>query len=193
MAATLMDKIVVRMDGWAGAPGFMTFLGTDMVPLRPKVVAFCTGIRAYFPSTITFTVPSTGDVIRDTDGSLDGTWSTGATAVVNGSAAGAYGAPAGASVTWRTAALAAGASGRSRHLIGKTFLVPLAAAAFDTDGTLLASAVANLQLEANNLVSGGDLYVRHHPTAPGAADGFASVVTSATVPDRVAVLRSRRA
>lgn len=189
----LMSRIVTRLDGFPGAPGFMTFYGDNIADLRPDVIAFITAVRGAFPSSVTFTTPADGEIIRDSDGSLAGTWTQGTNDVQPGGATAQFAAPAGACVSWSTNEIVTGLAGRPYKLRGRTFLVPLATPCFDADGTLAAATVANFRTAASALADGGVMRIWHRPTAPGAADGSSGLVTAATVKDRAAILTSRRA
>jgi hypothetical protein len=78
-----------------------------------------------------------------------------------------------------------------RRLRGRTFLVPIAGNAYQTNGTLYDSARTALQTAATAFVAAQStsFVIYHRGTG---SDGSNGLVTSAFVPDMIAVLRSRR-
>jgi hypothetical protein len=99
---------------------------------------------------------------------------------------GDYAGPAGLHIQWRTGTVVGG-----RRLLGRTFIVPLLASAFDPDGTLNPAIIAQVQDAAEDLVT----------TSTSAAAALSvwsrtaslvAPVTSVVVPDQATVLRSRR-
>lgn len=181
-------RLTVRMDGWPGAPGFMTFYCKSPTPFRSAVVAFVDDVRISMPSVITFTVPNQLDVLEDSTGELTGIETEGTEYVVNGGAGGDFSAPSGACVTWITNAFVAG-----RRVRGRTFLVPIVSECYDVDGSIDAPNLARFRDAALDLFTACDLAIWHRPTSPGGSDGSAHEVTGSAVRDRAAVLRSRRA
>lgn len=188
MAPTQLTKIVVEMEGFPGAPGYMTFYGGDPTLLQPAVVAFVNTVKTNFPSDVTFTVPNEGILLMDDGGDLAGTWTAGTATTIVGTGVGGYAAPAGACITWRTGRIV----GR-RALKGRTFLVPLTGAAFDTDGSIIPVSLGVFRTAAATLFAAAGLRVWHRPTSLAARDGVSWPVTGSAVADKAAVLRSRRA
>jgi len=185
----VMAKIPVVWDGLTGLPGVSVFYSTsaNAVTAVAALTTFFNAIKAQFPSQLSWTLPSSGDTITDTDGSLNGSW-TGATGSVIASTggAGAYAAGCGARVQWNTVAVI----GR-RRVRGSTFLVPLYGTKYDTNGTIDNTALGVFQSAANALVVADQLGVWHRPS-PGGSDGAFVDVTTAVVADKVSTLRSRR-
>lgn len=160
---------------------------TNVATFRPAVKNFFDAIAPQLPADVTISYPVTGDIIDPLDGSLTGTWSAGALTDTTGSDSGVYSAPSGAAVNWNTGTVLSG-----HRLVGRTFLVPLGGASFDLDGSLGLVPLAALQAAADGLVvySASTMVIWNRPTLVHAG-GF-SVVVSATIHDKVAVLRSRR-
>src|SRR5674476_946106 len=109
-----------------------------------------------------------------------------------------YAAPVGMCVDWNT-----GVVMDLHRLRGRTFVVPCSGAQFDVDGSPLSTAVSGLQSAGDALIAAdGNLMVWHRPRAAKAADGSRPAVTAraggyanvttAHVPDKAVVLRSRR-
>jgi len=78
-----------------------------------------------------------------------------------------------------------------RHVIGTTFLVPLASSAYTTDGFLLGAVSSALQSAANALLAAETFYILSRPSGP-LPDGTSWVAVAGTVPLNVSWLRSRR-
>ena len=175
-------------QNWPGAPGYtnLYFLSADNAN---HVESFFDAIKGLLPLGLQVTVPSGGDVVEDSSGQITAAWDTpGSGGVVTSTAGSAsYPGAAGAVVNWLTNSFAGG-----RRVRGKSFLVPLTGASFSSSGDLQGTTVTTIQTAATGLItaSAGDLCVWHRPTAFSA--GSSHTVTSATVPDLSAVLRSRR-
>lgn len=186
--ANQLVQIICKMDGFPGAPGYMTFYGDTPHTLREGVIAFVLAVKSAMPLDVNITVPSTGNIIQDTDGAVTGTWSDGADTTQFGSATGGYAGPAGACVNWATGVIV----GR-RRLRGRTFLVPLAGGAYQSDGSIEPTTLANLRSAASGLAGIANMRIWHRPTKLNPTGGSSFLVTAGTVADRAAVLRSRRA
>jgi len=176
-------------NGFVGGPG-VTTLYWDIAAATPNLAAwntFLTAIQARFPSVLTWQSQNSGDVLDDVTGNIIGSWTGAAQASVAGTAAGAYSAPAGSCVNWRTAGIVSG-----HRVRGRTFLVPMSGAAYDTDGTIAAAALTTLRtaLATFQAAASPNLLVWHRPVAHTGGDSFP--VTGADIPDKSAVLRSRR-
>lgn len=182
----------------------MTFYAVDGAAFGGFLSTFLSQIRNYFPIDVSFAIDASGDVIDPITGQATGGWSGGTPTGVQGSDVGVYAAPVGALVRWNTGQIRSG-----RRVRGRTFLVPFAGGQFQQDGTLSPSALAALQTAANALVTSAapgmlvfqrprkatnawtDVHGKVHP-AKAARVGEALAVTTATVPDKAVVLRSRR-
>lgn len=195
-------RVTTRWDGFTGAPGFtvMHFRDFDtegavtqaqVQSAHGRVSTFFGAVRTGLPSTARLLVRPEVEIIEDSTGELlDVVAVTGTNVPIAGSSAVNMAGPAGAVINWRTNGIRNG-----RRIRGRTFLVPLTSAVYQPDGTLDNAFVTTLQNAANALVDRAgtpDLGVYARPSGPGATDGRWVVATSATVPDMVAVLRSRR-
>lgn len=186
---------------WAGSPvvgaGLSTFYQATPgdAGFADDIVAFFTAIRNHIPAGITWVVPNNGDVIEATNGELQGEWTavgTGGVVTSNGTAN--FAAGVGARVVWNT-----GGIYRGRRVRGSTFLCPLVASAYPSNATLDDTIVAALNTAANALVTANTslvVYSRAVEADPDndiiGSDGEFNDITSATVPDKVTWLRSRR-
>lgn len=184
---THIYRVTVPLTGFTGAPGLMTFHAVDFAGMQGALSTFLTAIKNTWPSAVTATIPAIGPVIEDTTGAMVGTWSGGSPVAVTGLAAGKYSAASGYMVHWLTGSFLNG-----RQVRGKTFFVPVDAGSYDTNGTIDNATRTNIATAANVFVATNQLLCWHRPTTSGGSDGHAYAVTSAVVPDKVAVLRSRR-
>jgi hypothetical protein len=196
-----MIKVVSVWSGWAGSPGFTNFYfspdsiqnATHVQAVQARVKTFWGAVSTCLPSGVTITIEQDSQIIDSSTGVINDTISA-ATAQTTTAGAGPapFAAIAGACIIWRTATFIAG-----RQLKGKTFVVPMANSAYDTDGTILAGRLADLRAAAIGLGLPGAFPVEerlvawHRPV--GGTGGSATTVSSTSVNDRVAYLKSRRA
>jgi hypothetical protein len=169
----------VRYDSGAGA-GVAT-----------AVRAFWDSLKTYIPSAYTLSVDATMDTHDVATGTLNGSISAGAApASVVGTAVGSYAAGVGARVNWNTSAIV-----RGRRVNGRTFIVPMAVVAYQSDGTILDSTVTAVTTAAQTLrgalvTAGFPMAIWTAPTQAG--PGALNDVFDAACADQVAVLRGRR-
>lgn len=182
-----MNRVRVLWQNWPGAPGYTNHYVGSAVTAQTAIRTFYDALKANIPTGLSIQVPSSGDQIAEATGDITGVWSGAAQAAVVGTSVGVYAGPTGACVNWRTAQIING-----RRPMGRTFIVPLSNASFETNGTLAAAALALIQAAANQLIIdlAGELKVWHRPNAAG--PGANVTVLTAQVPDMAAVLRSRR-
>lgn len=160
----------------------------------PPVAAIKTAFQnlsgAIAPGT-TITIPNSGDIIEDTTGALTGVWTGTGGGSFTGTSDPRIAAGAGACIGWTTGGIVMGKKG-PRKLRGRTFLVPLGASSYDSDGTLQAGTKTGCEAVGTGLIAAGGLAVWHRPTTPGGSDGNSYAVLSSKVRDKVAFLSSRR-
>lgn len=195
-------RVKSKWTGFNGAPGYTNFYFRDFsVSNEPtqaqadaavaRTATFWNNVKSRFPTVVTISIQGDVEVVEETTGEMQGVFGvTPPPAHVGGATSSVYSGPTGMVINWRTAGVRNG-----RRVRGRTFLVPVATENFATDGTIDATKLASVQSTANDLASQTgtpDLGVWARPTAPGATDGQWYPVTSATVPDLAAVLRSRR-
>jgi hypothetical protein len=147
--------------------------------------AFFNSCAGLFPDDIQINFDS--EVLELTDaGVLTAVHAVTPPAVVNGTATGTFSRAAGARVDWATNQIVGG-----RRLTGRTYMVPLTAGSFDTEGVLTSAAITTLTTAAGTFITtmaatGSDLAVwsrTHATTAP---------VETASAPQKGAILRGRR-
>lgn len=143
--------------------------------------------KNYIPGATTMTVEGFGDLIDVATGALSGTWTDGTTLTQVGTFSGAFAAGVGARTVWDTAGVHNG-----RRVRGSSFIVPLGASLYDTDGTLAGATLTTLTGAATTLIGGSTYDMQIYSRPVGGAGGQASAVISSQVPDRVSWLRSRR-
>ena len=128
-----------------------------------------------------------GEEFLEETGELVGVWTEGTTTNVTGGGTGSYAGGVGACIGWSTAGIHNG-----RKVRGRTFVVPLAANQYDTDGTVASGVISTLDAAAATLIGTGtgrlSIWARPTPTVPG----MVYAATSGTVKDHVSWLRSRR-
>lgn len=177
---------------WSGGgitgPGLSTFyVRTGALGFPADIAALFYTLRLRIPPSVTITVPNSGDVISSDTGALAGVWSDAGGAAIVGSGTGDFALGVGARIRWNTGGIV-----RGRRVRGSTFVAPLVSSCFTGTGSLNDTVVADFQTAADTLVTSlaDDLYVWSRPS--GLYAGVASLVDSATVPDAVSWLRSRR-
>lgn len=181
-----ISRVRTAWTGFVGAPGVTTMYFYDTATAVDSVHTFFNNIQTYLPSDVHLQVENVGDVIDDATGNLVDTWTSDSVGEVTGSDGGSYAAPAGAVVDWLTNTI-----GAHRRLRGRSFIVPLADACYQSDGTLDTTHRAGIQSAASGLVEAQSAsFCVWHRGVGGA--GSSGLVTSAFVPDLVAILRSRR-
>lgn len=190
-----ITRITAQWGGFRGAPGYSNFFfdadlgGADAVEAAAVAVRkFFQGVREELPDSVNVTIQPTADIIDEASGQILSVVDFAAPAQVVGGGGANYSAATGAVVNWNTQDYVNG-----RRVRGRTFLVPLASSAFDAQGDLAGLTLTPLRAAAEALVTAtvdAPLAVWHRPV--GGAGGSSHVVSSSSVPDLGAVLRSRR-
>jgi len=194
-----MHRLTMTWSGFSGAPGYSNLYfssalvptPTELAQTMTKVHAFFYAWRGFLPNAVTISFPSSIEEFQTTTGELQSTASVTPGATITGIGGSAvFSSAVGACVNWKTDTVVNG-----RKLRGRTFMVPLQSLpSFDTDGSLNPSTRLTMLTAATNLVNdatGLPFFIWHRPT-PGGSDGAAGPVTSTTINDKTAVLRSRR-
>jgi len=203
-----MMRVRVVGTGWTGAPG----LGThnfrsdgdsegDAQLCVARVRAAYDDAKALWPSGVSWQVQSEVDVVNETTGETISTWAPAAPAVVNGAGPDTSRLPIATAllVKYGTSTFLSG-----RRIQGRSFISPLYSQMGDGVGTPTEPARALGIAFGDALMDAGltplPFVVWRRPRAADpdatppvtARDGALAVVTSVTVPDKFAVLRSRR-
>jgi hypothetical protein len=182
-----MNRVKVLWQNFLGAPGYSNHYVGSNVLAQTAIRTFYDALKGMIPNGITIQVPSSGDQINEATGAITGVWSGAVQTGITGNNVAVYSGPTGACINWRTGNLING-----RRPMGRTFIVPLASTAFEVNGTLSATTLANLQSAADTLIASlaGELKIWHRPNAQG--PGANVTVLTAQIPDMGAILRSRR-
>lgn len=186
-----LDRVRVVWTGTSiVGPGVSTFYTTGTgAALNAALKTYFTAITSAFPNLKgQWEFAAGGETIDSATGTLTGSWGgSTSSSIVMASPNASWVSGVGARVVWNTNGFVSG-----RRVRGSTFMVPLQQSAYDADGTLVGSFVTLLQTSANALVASvPQLTIWSRPTAAHPVGG-ATPVTSATVPDKVSWLRSRR-
>lgn len=205
---TTLYRIRSIWTGFSGAPGYtnMYFGTTDPLAAGAQtaandVKAFWELVKVNLPDVVHIAIEGAVALVEDLNGQQTGELALSSTPAPSvGTQSVAYFAPAGASVNWGTSSFLYG-----RRVKGRTYIVPLAANCSDVGGTLLDTVKTSLNTAAAGLVAApSQMVVFTRPRDAVAADpargiagsaerpGSSSLVTSGTVRDVIAVLRSRR-
>lgn len=194
-------KVVIKWTGFSGAPGFTNLFFNDFTEgsITQAIVdgsmnrtdALVSAWQSRVPSTVTLQVDSTVQIIDVATGQITRFMQGAVKTQKVGTGSGAYSAAAGACINWRTNGVRKG-----RRVRGRSFVVPLAGSALDATGTIADTQLTGLRTAANALFATGadqglpGVYAR--PSTPGASDGAWFPIVAADIPDKTAVLRSRR-
>lgn len=179
---------------WGGSgtvgPSVTTFYFSSTASgFSAALQTFFQAIKADLPNNCTVTVPNTGDLVRETDGVLQGVWTDSGGSTTTGTDSGAFQRGSGFRIEWVTAGIRNG-----RRVTGTSFVVPACSLAFDTDGFLGAATAAAVTTAASALLSSTtpDFLVWSKPHSKAAADGSSHPVLGVNVPLEPTQLRSRR-
>ena len=198
----MAEIIRVKIDwtGFIGAPGYTNLYfrdftegAVDQSMADGAVVKTDIWLDAYASSinnTVSYVINPTVDILEETTGELQGFMTVAPDTARVGSQTAAYSAVSGGCINWYTNGVRNG-----RRVRGRTFMVPLAANAYATDGTLDATKLTTFRAANLALISptgSGDLGVWSRPSGPEATDGAWYFATATTMADKAAVLRSRR-
>lgn len=184
-----LSRIRVALTGSAVVgPSVSTFYAEGSVSTAVSALrSFYDSIKTALPTGLNVQVANSGDDIDDAAGTLIGTWSSSpAPALVTGTGSGQWAEGVGARVVWNTSGIY-----RGRRVRGSTFIVPLVSAAFEGGGGLVAATQAQIQSAATALIAAAPTLVIYSRTT-GGTPGESNAIQSATVPDQVSWLRSRR-
>jgi len=194
-----ISRVRVGLSGWLGGPGVCTYYFRDTATAVASLRAMWAVFVGSMPNSVVVQVENAGDKIEEATGVVTGAWTSGPAAVLQGGSAQGFAAPAGLITRWDTEVIADG-----RRVRGRNFVVPLGVAEYQTDGTINQATRDAFQTAMNSFISqqSTSFVVWHRPRDFRAAtadlpelaahDGSAHLVTAGSIPDRVAILRSRR-
>lgn len=191
-----LERIKVTSTGGLIGTGYTNFyFGTVTPGNLTALKALLDGIKGNIPNFITYTIPNSGDTISEADGHLLGSWSTGTTQTVQGTASSATASPAGFQIRWKSATVVDG-----HRPVGRTMIVPASSAAFGANGALASGIASTIQGFAQTFLSATAGFAIWHrpvwdrtgPTPVLVRPGSIVSVSSTDVPLTPIVLRSRR-
>jgi hypothetical protein len=133
------------------------------------------------------TVPNSGDTIDVATGDINGVWTGSGGGTVGFGGSGDFAQGVGARIKWNTAGIVAG-----RRVRGSTFMVPLVGGTFSASGALDSSFVTDLTAAATTFLASASSTLEIFSRPKGTRVGTSHTVTSASVPNAVSWLRSRR-
>lgn len=179
--------------GTTGGPGVTVFnarkssqhIGDWEQDFADIVRAFFVTVQANLPNELVISFPAEVLEFDTSTGTLINAYPVTPPGNVPGTNASGYAMPAGARIDWFTPAIVAG-----RRLRGRTYLVPINGTAFDTNGTLVAGTITNLGNAADGLID--DMNGIGALAVWSRTHGILADVETASVIDKVAILRSRR-
>lgn len=188
-------KGTIRWTGFTGSPGYTTlwtrFAGiitTNVDNMMTGMNQFTNDIASALPNAVTVSPVAEIQQYDEVTGVLIGLHTPVPAPVPKVGTGGVnFAAPVGAVINWGT-----GGINRGKRVRGRTFLVPLAAGAFEGDGTLLNGFRVPLQNAATNWRT-SSAYTSVIWSRPRlGAGGAAFDILTSSVPDKACVLTSRR-
>lgn len=196
---------IVRTEwsGTTGGPGLTQMAmayqgGTSWTPSAAQsavdaVRGFWASMTSSLPNELSLSVDPQVDMYDEVSGQLTQSLSVVTPpASVAGAATGSYAGGVGVRFNWNTGAIMNG-----RRVVGRTYVVPAAAGVFESNGTVLGTVITNLTgygttLLSNLAAANLALVVWSRPATTSSNDGAMTVVQTASVPDKSAILRGRR-
>lgn len=194
-------RVTAIWNNFPGAPGYSRFSFSDLTDnasrnsAGAKVQALFEGIKAYLPQNTTISVQGQVDEFDVSSGALIGSASmTALPATTTSSAtAASFAGPAGGCITWNTSLIV-----NRRRLRGRTFVVPVAGPALDTNGSLSSAFIAAVNTAATTFIATTaprpNVWGRQWNNAnpPVQVGGTLAAIDAYVLRDQAAVLRSRR-
>lgn len=199
MANDIM-RVVINWTGFVGGPGFTNLYFTaggtvDQAAIDEAVTKTDTWLNSwggYLPGPVTVGVDPNVAILDSTTGTMTAFGSGTPEAPAAGQGIGNYSGVSGACINWYTDGIRNG-----RRVRGRSFMVPLANVAMSANGTLDDGAIGTWRTAteafiAGDFSSGAHLGVWSRPTVAAPASGVFYPVSSFTIPDKAAILTSRR-
>lgn len=192
-------RVRAALSGWpSGGPGVMThFFADNDVDMAGGAQTSADRVRDaliagrnLFTAALTWTVSSQVDRIDLANGNVTATLGVTGSTGVGGSGTGWAPTPIAVMVRFETDLFIAG-----HRVRGRTYLSPIDVSMMEGDGTPSAVGLAHAESFATAMEDEGLTGIHHviwHRPSPGGTDGQVSVVTGHIVPNKYAILRSRR-
>jgi hypothetical protein len=198
-------QVTWTWSGFQGAPGYtnLFFLSSTGTALEAsdavtKSQNLFTGLKPALPNSVEISMLSDIRLLDDASGDLRNSFTYAGAPVIGGSGGvGNYSAASGGVIRWITGQV------HGKHLlVGRTFVVPMIATEYGSNGQLASSAVTTLATAAEAMRSApgpafgiwGRPRKEQEPPNPNkpALIGSWRPAVSEAVPNKVSVLRSRR-
>lgn len=196
----VMVKVQCRWDNYEGGPGYTNWYGISDGDAAAAATALAARQRTFFaaiatlvPADVALIPQRQYQVLESLTGNItqEGSLATAPTGIA-GTATGNYSAAVGAVINWETGQYNA----KGHKLRGRSYLVPLAASAYNVDGSLSTASVTTITNAATAALGGtGSLVCWSRPVKEDGVvvqQGQMNIVTSGVCHIRGAVLRSRR-
>jgi len=185
-----IDRVKVELSGSAvTGPGVSIFYTTGGGPVLANALqTLYNSLKNVMPVGLQINVQNGGETYESTTGAPLGVWSGGAVSGLLGAASGGYAQGVGARIVWST-----GGVTNNRRVRGSTYIVPLSATYYSSDGTIdntWRTGAGKTAVDAFRTTMGGDLVIWTRPK--GGAGGGLNSTTAGNIDDRVSWLRSRR-
>jgi hypothetical protein len=198
-----VGEIAFHVQGDIGGVGISRFrftrqdagsiMGTDVNAAAAAARALLAAGATYYPTPISWTCQAQVDIYDVASGLVQGPLIvTALPATVNGTGGSSFSAGTGGRINWKTSTL----SGR-RLLKGATFLVPLSATAFTSNGAVANGTVTAINTAVAtyiNAMTTATLYpvIWHRPKKGATVGGLTGIVTAGALSATPSGLRSRR-
>lgn len=191
-----LERVKVAVANTPGGSGVMNVYFSLVTNATLTALGnLITAMKPYLPNTITYTIPSSGDIIDDVTGDLESAWTATAPAPIVGTGAQVAAAPAGILIDFK-----AGDVVDNHRPIGKMLFVPCSTAGVGSNGNTSSTAITAINTAAATFLTAAPEYRIWH--RPRKADAGPPVVTArpgsniaaaaASCNPKLAVLRSRR-
>lgn len=191
-----LDQVRVTASLPRGGAAFTNFYFGASTPANLSALgAFYTALKSLYQSTITWTIPGSGNTISELNGKLLGSWSAAAPAPVAGTASASGSDLSGLLITWQGATVV-----DNHRPQGKFMLVPISSLAYAADGSITtatvntanAAAAAFLSASAGFAIWHRPVYNRSVTPPTLTRPGDIVAVASGVCRNYPTVLRSRR-
>ena len=196
-------RVKINWTGFTGAPGYTNLhfeqiaddaiTQTTVQDAIDKTQTWIQAFRAGMPPDCYTGVDAAVAELDEQYGTIQAFWNGTVTAAAPGTGPGSYAAGSGACVNWSTAGVWNG-----RRVRGRTFIVPLGSYGFASNGNLDDTKLTTWRAATQTFVDASNdarLVVWKRPTivlGEPLPDGGAYDVTSFSINDKAAQLRSRR-
>lgn len=194
-----IGKVTINWTGWAGAPGYTNLYWGESLGEMTQAIADSAAAKVdtwlgtaitMLPTAVTVQVDPSVDVIDSATGDLISYYQTPNKPTRTGNNTGPFSSASGACINWYTNDIKNG-----RRVRGRTFWVPIGSQSMGTDGSLDDTKLTTFRTATGSLLATGQpgqLGIWSRPTKAAPSSGSWHIVSAYNVPDKAAVLTSRR-